>query len=296
MNPFPRRIRFILASKPRSILIAGCGYVGTSLGKSLKRLDDRVWGLCRSAASLEKVREAGLEPVQADLTQDHTLEHLPWADYVIACQAPSSSKDTHEKTYYQGTRYLLDALQNKKPKKFILISSTSVYGNRRGAWLDENTPLESSDPTLVKTEQMVLASKIPSVIFRLGGIYGPGRNRLKRILDGAYVPTFSDDYTNRIHRDDIVEGIQLLMEKGQAGEVYLGVDNEPVTHEVFYSWIYEKLSLAKPDSSSVKAAPPRGSKRCSNKKIKALGLQLKYPTYKEGYEELIKAISGKRLG
>jgi len=195
---------------------------------------------------------------------------------------------------------LILALERQRPKKFIFISSTSVYGDRAGEGVDETTPVDmdrlSPDVRcLLNAEHEVLKSSIPSIVFRLGGIYGYGRNRLKRIQKGAFVPAFSGVYTNRIHLDDIVEGIQVLMEKGKAGEIYLGVDDEPVTQDVFYSWIYEKLSLVKPDADILKTAPPRGSKRCSNQKIKALGLQFKYPSFRQGYRELIKEVlSGER--
>jgi len=289
-----------LEFKDKSFLIAGCGYVGTALGERLLREGGEVWGICRQEASIKKLEEKNIRPFKADLSSKKTLENLPRVTHVVACQAPEGPQDTHDKVYYEGTKNLLESLHRKEIEKFIFVSSTSVYGDRKDSWVDESAPLEKEHTVtgklspqaecLIQTERLVLKSGVPSMILRLGGIYGPGRNRLKRILEGSFVPSFSQDYTNRIHRDDIVSTLLLLLKKGSVGEVYLGVDDEPVTQEVFYSWIYERLGRAKLSVDQPFTAKPRGSKRCSNKKLKSLGFSLLYPTYRQGYEELIQEV------
>src|SRR3989338_3617199 len=276
------------------ILIAGCGYLGKALGKNLVESGAKVWGLRRDPLALKALEVVGIRPWQSDLSKPESLTQLPQVDYVVLCQAPSKPADDYHKTYYEATRNLIEALHLKKPKKIVLVSSTSVYGTRNGSWVDEETrpddkgylskEAEERAKVLLETEDLVLTGLIPSIVVRLGGIYGPRRNRLKAIKEGKIKPSFSNLYSNRIHVDDAVSGIKLLLDKGKPGEIYLGVDDEPTTANQFYSWIYEKLSIAKPsDPDKISENNRASNKRCSNKKIKQLGMKFKYPTFREGY-------------
>src|SRR3989338_1923864 len=282
------------------VLIAGCGYLGKALGKELAASGAEVWGLRRDPLALKSLELVGIRPIKADLLRPESLTRLPEAECLVFCQAPSNSDDAYG-TYYEATRNLVEAFHLKKPKKIILISSTGVYGMSDGSWVDEETRPDDVDylskeaeeraKVLLETEDLVLSGLIPSIVFRLGGIYGPRRNRLDLIKTGKMKPSFSNLYSNRIHVDDAVSGIKLLMEKGKSGEIYLGVDDEPATGNQFYSWIYEKLSLAKPSDSEKAGENDRASnKRCSNKKIKQLGMKFKYPTFREGYAGLLAEI------
>lgn len=283
------------------ILIVGCGYVGKALAFALLERGDEVWGLRRDVHQLKELEYLGLKPLSASLLNPNSLTKLPKVDVVIFCQAPSREADNYEDTYYLGTKNLLAMLGTPKPKKIILISSTSVYGTRDGSWVDEddnpkaagyeNKEQEENAKHLLATEQLALASGIPANVLRLGGIYGPGRHRLQALKDGRIRPSFSDIYINRIHVEDIVGSLILLIEKGKPGEIYLGVDDTPSTQKEFYEWIYAKLSLSKPSAEETKIGSVHGSnKRCANKKIKRLGMKLKYPSYCEGYALLFREI------
>ena len=114
---------------------------------------------------------------------------------------------------------------------------------------------------------------------------------LKDVGAGLKPAPTREGFVNRVHVDDAVSGIKLLLEKGRPGEIYLGVDNEPATEEEFYSWMCENFSIKRPADPERTGKNDRGSgKRCSNKKMKALGWALKYPTFKEGYQALMKEI------
>src|SRR3989338_11046541 len=275
------------------VLIAGCGYLGKALGKELAASGAEVWGLRRDPLSLKPLELVGIRPLKADLLRPESLARLPEAECLVFCQAPSKS-DEYRGTYFEATRNLVETFHLKKPKKIILISSTGVYGTSDGSWVDEETRPDDVDylskeaegraKVLLETEDLVLSGLIPSIVFRLGGIYGPRRNRLDLIKTGKMKPSFSNFYSNRIHVDDAVSGIKLLMEKGKPGEIYLGVDDEPTTGHQFYSWIYEKLSIAKSSDTDKTSENDRASnKRCSNKKMKQLGWVLKHPSFKQGY-------------
>ena len=273
--------------------------MGQALALDLLKSSAHVWGLRRDYYALREVERKGVRPLMADLLQPKELADLPEVDFVVLCQAPSEPSDNYQKTYYEGTQNILAALKKRHPQKLIFVSSTSVYATNDGSWVDESmSSLSSAYRTkeeearascLLEAEKLVLSNGIPSVVFRLGGIYGPHRNRLGALKEGRMKPIFSDDYSNRIRVEDAVRGIRILMEKGKPGEIYLGVDDEPATQNEFYGWVCEKLALEK--SGGTKPDFSHGSnKRCSNKKIKLLGLILKYPNFREGYSDLLKEV------
>lgn len=276
------------------ILIAGYGYIGSALAQRFMAQGHEVWGL-RRRWPLDIVRPT--HAIAGDLLSPGALS-LPVVDVVIFCQAPSTETDTYEQTYLMGTLNFLQALPDTGLKKIIFISSTSVYGTSGGEWIDEETLPEAHGylsesarrhaEVLLAAEAAVLESGFPSVVLRLGGIYGPGRNRLKPLRAGSFHGSFDSVYTNRIHRDDIVTAVELLIEKGIPGEIYLGVDDEPCTQKEFYDWLYEKLSLKKKESPEKNSVLTHATnKRCSNKKLKELGMKFRYPGYREGYTALL---------
>ena len=280
------------------ILIAGCGYVGAAFGQAMAKAGHQVWGIRRNWGT-EGPEGSGpsvpIRLIQADLLDPKTLSNLPVVDWVLFSQSPSKKDDSYRKTYFQATANLLNSFKQALPKKIVFISSTSVYGNSNGEWVDEKTPANTSDSDariLLETEKLILSSKFPSVVVRLAGIYGPGRNRLKPILSGEFKPALDDNvFTNRIHRDDIVQAIQLLFEKAPVGEIFIGADDSPCTQKEFYEWIYQKLGIPLPEAGGDKIHPHRSNKRCRNAKLAALGLKLRYRNFKEGYEELIRDYS-----
>lgn len=289
---------------PSRILIAGCGYLGVRLGTECASRGAVVYGLRRRAHTpqstplpLEIVR------VLADITRPETLKPLPDVDAVVLCQAPGKG-DSYEKTYLEGTQNVLKALGGSP--QVVLISSTSVYSTRDGSWVDETTdPRVPGHPAgeageraevLLKTEEAVLNSGFAAKVVRSSGLYGPNRNRLKPILDGTFVPELSGEVINRVRVEDLVSAIVTVIERGAAGEKFLVSDECPTTQREFYEWLYTEINrpLLETGTSSMKrpattasAGRRGGSKRCRNAKMKALGWKPQYPTYKEGYADLL---------
>jgi len=270
------------------ILMAGCGYLGIHAGKRFLDKGHRVYGLRRHSAALEST---GIEPVAADLLDPSTLEKLPEADIVVMCQAPGE-KDDYRRTYVDGAQNLLEALSKHPPKKFVLVSSTGVYGQRDGSWIDENTDPaaagyedeedEKRARHLLKAERRVQQSGIPFMVLRLGGLSGPGRHRLRAIREGRMKPAATDQFVNRMRIEDAAAAIGTLLQKGTPGELYLGVDDTPSTHREYYDWLLPKLGMP---AAAVAHTSSKG-KRCKNAKLKSLGFRCMFPSFKEGYEEL----------
>ncbi len=279
-----------------NVLIAGCGYLGLAAGRRFADQGARVFGIRRSEAGAAAVRRAGLEPLRCDLLNPAGLDALDPIDLALLAQAPSRPHDDYRSTYYDGTRCFLGAFSGKNLRRIVLISSTSVYGTDDGSWVDESTlanperhPTDAARlcaRTLLDTENLVLSSGFPSVVLRLSGIYGPGRNAAERLRHGVLKPAWSCEFTNRMRLEDIVSAVELLASRGAPGEVYLGCDDRPVTQGEFYGWLLGQMGISLPDEAG-RGPSVFSGKRCSNRKIKELGLQLRYPSYKEGYATLV---------
>src|SRR5437762_2200764 len=160
------------------ILIAGCGYVGLAAGTGLVKQGHEVFGLRRSSAVEAELKEAGIHPLIADISQSSDLRKLPGEfDWVI--DTVSSSKggvEDYRRVYLEGMRNLIDWVSTSPPQKFLYTSSTSVYGQTDRSWVDESSPTvpaSSTSQILLQAEQLL--QDVPAVILRVAGIYGPGR-------------------------------------------------------------------------------------------------------------------------
>ncbi|RPJ26798.1 MAG: NAD-dependent epimerase/dehydratase family protein, partial [Planctomycetaceae bacterium] len=213
-----------------NVLIAGCGYVGTALGVRLAGAGHTVWGLRRSAEGLPP----GICLFVSDLSPPETLQTLPPAlAAVFYTAAPNGVDDAaYRAIYVDGLRYVLEALvrQHQSPQRVLLTSSTAVYAQSGGEWVDETSPTEPQHFTgrrVLEGERMLLDGPFPATVLRLGGIYGPGRTSLiERVRQGlAACREGPPLYTNRIHRDDCAGALHHLMTLPQPDSHYIGVDH-----------------------------------------------------------------------
>lgn len=279
------------------VLIVGCGYVGLSLGAELVRRGHQVFGLRRSAAA--ELQAAGIKPLLADITRAESLEKQPRDfDWVVNCAASGGGGvDDYRHIYLEGNRNLVGWLAGSPPKKYVFTSSTSIYGQNDGAVVTENSPVEPEAATakvLVKAEKMLLSAvadrKVPAVILRVAGIYGPGRGYLlKQFLRGeARIEGDGSRFLNMIHRDDLIGVILAALERGTPGEIYNAADNGPVTQLKFFEWLAARLKQPLPPvvAADATAVRKRGltNKRVSNAKLRAeLGYEFKFPDFRAGY-------------
>ncbi|EEF60859.1 SDR family oxidoreductase [Pedosphaera parvula] len=281
------------------VLILGCGYVGLPLGAELVRQGHEVFGLRRSAEGEAEVKAAGIQSLAGDITKREDLARIPGPfDWVV--NMVSSTKggvEEYQQVYLQGTRNLIDWLALTPPKKFVYTSSTSVYGQTDGSSVKETSPVEPSSETskvLVETEKVLMEAaqlrKLPAVILRVAGIYGPERGHLfqQYLKNEARIAGKGERIINMIHRDDLVGIIIAALKNGRSGEVYNVVDDEPVTQLHFFQWLAEALGKWPPPFATEEenAARKRGltNKKVQNRRLKMeLGYQFKYPTFRQGY-------------
>ena len=221
---------------------------------------------------------------------------IPGVDVVVyAVAAGRRDEGAYRRAYVDGVSALLDVLEERAepPRRVFFVSSTSVYGERDGAWIDEMAPLQPrgfAGESLVAGERRMRASPIPATIVRFAGIYGPGRGWLvKRAQAGACCVADPPKFTNRIHRDDCAGLLAHLVAGDREGDqVYIGVDDAPVAECEVLEWLAARLGAPPPRRIQADDAVAGGSgKRCSNARIRATGYRFRYPSYREGYAAVL---------
>jgi nucleoside-diphosphate-sugar epimerase len=280
------------------ILIAGCGYVGSALARRRVAAGDVVFGLRRRPEGLP----AGVVPVAADLCDAAELRVTLPRDLdavVYATAADGRDPEAYRRAYVEGLSNLLQVVSDGVGTRRVLFtSSTSVYAQDGGAWVDETSPTEPSGFTgriLLEAEALLAPLGGRASVLRLGGIYGPGRARLlEQVRTGqARIPAGPPLYTNRIHRDDAAGALDHLLKLPAVDSVYLGVDDEPADLGTVLRWMAAHLGVAEPEEApagplaSTAGPPGRTSKRCRNRRLRASGFVPAYPTFREGYAAIL---------
>jgi nucleoside-diphosphate-sugar epimerase len=272
-------------------LVAGCGYLGTALGERLAEEGCEVFGLRRRVGGLP----ASIRPVAADLGDPATLRALPPALDLVFYTAGAERGDeaAYRRAYVEGVRSLLGALRatQRGVRRLLFTSSTAVYGQGGGEWVDEGSETAPGDfrgRVLLEGEALVRAGPVPATVLRLGGIYGPSRTRLLDEVRAGRARFVPGRFTNRIHRDDAVGALEHLARLDGAERLYLGVDCDPAEERVVLAWLAERLGAPPPGAVEPETSGRRaGSKRCRNARLLAAGYRFRHPTFREGYAALL---------
>lgn len=292
------------------VVIAGCGYVGNALAETLVAEGHEVFGVRREISKLAP----GVKGIAGDLAEPKSLGPAPRrVEYaVFAVGADEGTEKAYRRAYLDSLAGFLEWLadEGQRPARIVMTSSTSVYGQRRGENIDENSPTHPTQfrgETLLASERLLGASGLSAVVVRLGGIYGPGRtSMIDRARKGDLSLRGAEHYTNRIHRDDAAGLLRHFLFHPSPAPLYLGVDNESAEEEELYRWLAESVKGPEPKEAGSdaqgsgegeKPAAPRprrsaGSKRCSNQLARESGYRFKFPTYREGYGDLIRSHRG----
>jgi nucleoside-diphosphate-sugar epimerase len=275
----------------RRVLIAGCGYVGAAAADLFHHAGWGVEGWTRSPESASKLSRKPYPIHSIDISVgDRIAAALPGNfNAVLHCASTRGGDvDVYRRVYWDGARNLLNRFSGSR---FLFTSSTSVYAQKDGNWVTEESPANpehESGKILRETEQFVLGRG--GTVARLAGIYGPGRSALlKKLLSGqAIIDPECDRFVNQVHRDDAAAALFLLLERQPPpGEIYNVVDNKPVSLGEYYRWLAARLNRPLPPVRASLSKRKRGetNKRVSNAKLRGLGWTPRYLSFVEGMEE-----------
>jgi nucleoside-diphosphate-sugar epimerase len=282
------------------VLIVGYGFTAWSIDSALEERGYDVHGLRRDWDDPSKNSYSATQWT-GDITQPETLEALDLEpDVVVNCVSSGDRGNTerYRDVYLEGGRNLLEWSQGRDVDTVLYTGSSTVYGDRGGDWVDETdslSPESASGEVLAETEQMYekthRETNLDTIVCRLTGIYGPGRQRvIDRYRRGTTtLKGGGDRYRNMVRREDVGEGIALIIDGDPDHRVYNVTDNQPVRERDFYDWLSDQLDGPEPTITDEPLR--RSSKRVSNDRLTdEFGEFLRYPTFREGYAPIIETV------
>lgn len=282
----------------KTLLVVGAGDVATRALPALAQAW-RVTALVRAAAKGEPLVRAGAATVIADLDDPASLAAAAqeW-DAVLHLAPPPDAGSTDPRT-----RNLVAALESARmlPRRFVYISTSGVYGDCAGDWVDEERPVNPTTPRAarrVDAERTLLAwgerTGVAVSVLRVPGIYAADRLPIERLTRGTPVLRAEDDvYTNHIHADDLAAICEVALRTAMPGRVYNVCDDSHFKMGDYFDLVADRNGLPRPPRVSRAEAemviPPMllsfmsESRRLVNRRMKEeLGIVLRYPTVREG--------------
>ena len=276
--------------KNKKLLVIGCGKLGQKLGLLAKKTPLDLLGFKR-----KKITSTNIRIEQQDIFDksffDKVKIHSP--DFILySLSADEQSEKSYRRNYVEGLKQVIKSIKYiNNFQHLFFVSSTSVYGDNNDQFIDEfseTSPKNFRGTILLEAENLLNTVKFNSTILRLSGIYGSGRNYMIKLSQDAESWPKVDRWTNRINEDDAANFIIFLLNQCLQGEIpeklYLLTDKEPVTLFRLLNWIRQNLNLK--NKINITSDSILG-KRLRSSIIPSLKFEYKYPTYKQGYKELI---------
>ena len=269
------------------VLILGCGDIGTRVGLLLL---DQGWRVAAARRNPERL------PDQFDRHKVNLADPANWGalgavapDYVVVTPTPQSYDPVG---YQAGFAEVAKTFASQKwiaqCRRVIWVSSTRVYRESDGGWVDEHSPLnlgEAQAGSMIAGEAAIRRAATATII-RPAGVYGDPEGMLMRRVRAGEGGAAGALYGNRIHREDLARLIVHCLDRDAAGQsvppTLVGADHDQTpTHEI-EDWLADQIgvTLNRPSDPS----PPRANRRCRNALLKRIGFQLSYPTWREGYK------------
>ncbi|MEI6242359.1 MAG: NAD-dependent epimerase/dehydratase family protein [Chlamydiota bacterium] len=269
----------------KNVAIIGCGYVGTSLALFWKKKNYNITATVSQVKQSKTLSKIIPKTIIAKGTDKSIIEKLIAENDIILLTVSTSFSQNFENTFLRTAQTLRQAaLQSKQSKTLIYTSNCIVYGEHKGQWVDEKSPLHpitEQSKILIETEKTLLSlqeKKWKVCVFRLGEIYGPNREISKTVkqLDQQVLPGKGNQYTNMVHRDDVIASVDYSLSYHLEG-VYNIVDDDHPTKAELYDEISNRLFLPKITWDPTLTKIDHGNQRVSNHKIKASGYTFLHP-------------------
>ena len=277
-----------------TFLSFGHGYTAQALTPHLNEKGWTVFGTSRSKDNFTDIEKSGAIPILWG--SDELRSVIKEAALVLSSVAPKDGNDPVIQMYGE------DLKENSSQIKWAgYLSTIGVYGDTKGEWVNESSPLRPSTNrgiARVNAEKKWLKNNfLPSHIFRLGGIYGPNRGPFQKILQGKAVKIIKPGQVfSRMHILDIIKTLLASISQPKPHSIYNLCDDNPAPPQDVLSYAAKLLSVDQPptvrfedaDLSEMARSFYAENKRVSNQLIKSeLGVDLSYPDYKVGLESLL---------
>ena len=272
----------------------GLGYCADYLSAKLIKQGWQVSATCRTSEKAALLEASGIRPVLLS-GKKVTVTDLGKADHILISVPPEQDGSDPVLNFAEAA---LAALQDQI-KWVGYLSTTGVYGDHQGAWIDEETPtglLSERGQRRVAAEAQWAATGLPMHYFRLAGIYGPGRNSLRALQNGTARRVVKQGQVfSRIHLADITRILEASMANPNAGRAYSVCDDTPAPPQDVVTYAAELIGVSPPalqDFATAELSPMARSfygenKRIRNNRIKEeLGVSLEYPDYRAGLSAL----------
>ncbi|MDB4399709.1 SDR family oxidoreductase [bacterium] len=282
-------------------LVLGCGYLGLRVARLWRSQGDSVYAVTRCQNNAQRMKQEGIIPVIADITEPDSVQGLPQADTILFAVGMDRKKyDSVHSVYVEGLKNVLSGI-SIVPSQLIYVSSTGVYGNFDGAWIDENSPTDPAregGKACLAAEETLRKSRFAaqSCILRFAGIYGPQRVPTKALIQSEqWKKISSDGFLNLIHVDDGANIIQKVADQAIVQETFNVSDGNPPKRKEYYQFIAEQLGLSEipwEETNSVNENTRSGSnKRISNKKLVGqLGNLFQYENFRLGLQQALTSV------
>ena len=266
-------------------LVVGCGYLGERVAQFWRDAGDVVYATTRGHRA-EALSRAGLRPIVLDVTQGSGLGALPEVDTVVFAVGRARRSDAGMfDIHVEGLRAVLDALPGSTGR-VIYASSTGVYAQNAGEWVDETSvcePVREGGKACLSGERLLFAHARghDARVLRLAGLYGPGRlPRSADLTAGRPIAGSPDAYLNLIHVEDAAHAVVAAAALGpDTGRTYVVSDGNPPRRAEYLRLLATRLGAAPP----VFAGGSGLGKRVRNDRaVRQLGVRLQYPSYREG--------------
>jgi nucleoside-diphosphate-sugar epimerase len=277
--------------KPRQVHLLGCGDLGTRIGAALLARGDAPLALRRHVSALPQE----LPALAVDYTDPASLVQLAGrqADITLLTPTPPGRDvESYRLGYLAPVQNLLELWCDGPAMDLVYVSSSRVYGDAGGEWVDENSPLQPADgqaEVLAEAERLLLDSPHRVSVVRFSGIYGRLPSRLlERIKRGQIVKRSPARYSNRIHREDSIGFLLHLLDRSDRERLYLASDDSPALQYDVESWLAARLGV---EQTTESVEPVAGNRRCSNARMRETGYRLLFPEYRAGYNTMITSTS-----
>ncbi|NNJ25359.1 SDR family oxidoreductase [Alienimonas chondri] len=279
-------------------LVIGCGYLGRRVAAVWAEQGHRVVCLTRSPATAAEFATRGWEAVIGDVTDPASLAALPTPDVVLhAVGYDRTADETREEVAAQGAENVLNSPAGGAGR-YVYISTTGVYGQSDGGWVDENSPTEPDSDggrANLAAERAILAHfenrpSAAAVILRPSGIYGPGRviRSAEQVRSGEPVRGQAEAWLNLVHVADLAGAVSLAAESPSPSARYLVSDDRPLTRREYYSLLAERFGGPPPTFTGSGGRVDGLGKRCRNDRVKNdLHWSPRYPTAAEGLADAL---------